>query len=134
MQSAAALQQAHAAYRWLARGLAQQRAGLPSGALPAWAHPGAVQSLSLALPDHLNTSAANCAPCLHVALRDGIPGRALPATLERPGGIGSRRSGVVHDGQTLKGLAARFEQSEKARQEQRIIRLKLQLQCLQGQL
>ena len=86
MPSAAALSQAHAAYRWLAHGLARQRAGLPSDALPAWAHPGAVQSLSLTLPDLANASADGRAHCLHIALRDGIPGRALPATLALPGG------------------------------------------------
>lgn len=92
MPSAAALSQAHAAYRWLAHGLARQQAGLPGGALPAWAHADAVQSLSLVLPDRSGSGCGSGAhhgsgaPCLHIALRDGIAGGALPATLALPGG------------------------------------------------
>ena len=83
-------QQAHRAYRCLALALSQRwRANLAPAeaghraqpaALPDWVDPGAVQSLALALP-----GGCRHPPALQVALRPGVPLKALPATLALPG-------------------------------------------------
>lgn len=73
---------ARAAYRRLVASLARRNAdgAVSDPALPDWVDPAAIESVSLALP----CSAAQ-APCLSVALRDGIPGASLPRVLVLPG-------------------------------------------------
>lgn len=63
-----------AAYHRVTRALAQRSRGWtgPYELTPDWADPTAVESISLPLPGHLTL------PQLVVALRDGIPGRAIP--------------------------------------------------------